>query len=235
MRHALTDYQKAAKHPTSVRSAIDDPEGARIALLTYGKTADYPEIGVGPMQLKGGEAGWAEAIAGAQPLWLGVAWQQIERYEAQQAKEQAKIIQIREATVPVLTWTEAGAGVEPGTYSAIIKEITEEDGQFGPQLRLQFVILDDDGDETDQQIRGWCSQKWGEKTKLFKWAKNILGKKCPGAGQPMDTDKLVGKKCDLVVAARKKADGTVGSGIEDVYPFKTVNAVVDDEDDDKPY
>ncbi len=215
---------------TPSQSAIADPDGARAALLSYGALADYPNIGVGPMQLMNGKEGWANAIAKAQPLWLGIAWQRIEVYEERLAKEQAKIERVKEATVPVLQWTEAGAIVEPGTYSAIVKEITEEaEGMYGPQLRFQFVVLDDDSDETDQQIRGWASAKWGEKTKLFKWAKSILGSKKCAPNQPIDTDKLLGKKCDLVVAARKKQDGSMGSGIEDVFPFRTVNAQVADD------
>ncbi len=220
------------RETTPSQSALADPDGARVALLAYGALADYPNIGVGPMQLVGGEKGWSEAIAKAQPLWLGIAWQRIEVYEAEQAKEQARIRKAKEDNVPVLQWTEAGASVEPGTYSALITEITEKpDGLYGPELQFQFVILDDEGDETDQEIRGYCSAKWGEKAKLYKWAKSVLGQKRVQPQMPLDTDKLLKRKCDLVVIGYTRKDGAPGSKVDDVFPFKSVNAVVADDED----
>jgi len=225
-------------------AAIEDPVGARVAILDYGAMRGWPDIKAGPMQLKGGEAGWRQVVALAQPLWLGVAWHWIEIREQewqfdQEDKRQAAILaeqanKGKEVTpVAVLQWTESGKGLDAGDYPAIITEIEETTGEYGPQFQFQFVILDKDGEQTDDEIRGWCSQKWGEKTKLYKWSKAILGKRCPAPGQPMDTDRLINKKCDLRVEVTA-GDAGPRSKISEVYPYQTVSKN-DESDDDTPF
>lgn len=130
--------------------------------------------------------------------------------------------------MPVLQWNEHTT-LPPGDYSAIVTEIEEEEGQYGLQLRFQFVVVDDDGRKTDQEIRGWASAKWGPKTKLLDWAKALLGKKCPRANDPLDTDLLIGRKCDLRVEERPGQQGQMRSAVAGVYPYRSITML--DEDD----
>ena len=113
------------------------------------------------------------------------------------------------------------AGLPAGDYPAVIQEIQEDEGKFGPQLRFQFVILDGDGQLTNRQIRGWCSAKWGPGTKLFEWTKAILGKNCPPPGAALDTDLLLRRRCDIRVEARSEGRSVVAG----VYPYRSITTV----------
>jgi hypothetical protein len=215
---------------------VHDPEGCRVAILSYGEILGWPSINVGPLTLRGGEAQWRQSVAVAQPLWLGVAWNQIEKLEHEwqldREDEQAEMERTK-AQMAILQWTDSKT-LEAGDYPAVITKIEETNGDFGPQFQIQFVILDADGEETDDEIRGYTSQKWGEKTKLYEWSRAILGKRCPGTGQPMDTDKLKGRKCDLRVEAKLNKLGQPKTSIAGIYPYQTISKAAADDDDDKP-
>ncbi len=278
-------------------AAVANPEGCRVAILSYGAILGWPVLHAGPLQIKEGEANWREAVAKTEPLWLGAAWQKIEFLEhawqldqedkrqaesdkeKEQLVEEAKIKKHRECVgcgvwkaienfplrdpqsesdkrrhicqscidknktnkekddVTVLQWTESGAGLEPGDYPAIITEIDETTGEYGPQFQFQFVVLDKEGEQTDQEIRGWASAKWGEKTKLYKWSQAILGKRCPKPGEPMDTAKLLNKRCDLRVVEKMSSQpgGGMRSSIAEIYPYQTVSKAAEADDSDEPF
>jgi hypothetical protein len=106
-----------------------------------------------------------------------------------------------------LPWKEY-SGLEPGIYPARISEIIEQAAgartpsmSFEPkdQFVFQFVILEDDGRDSMAQMRGYCNQTWGVKSKLLEWATVILKSKCPKPGEEFDTDLLLNRKCDIQV------------------------------------
>ncbi len=240
-RETVTVTNKSEVGTRSITAAIKDPQGARRAIWEYGKLTNWPDLSLSGLILKGGEKGWIPALRDAQPLALGTAWDIIEGYEQNEEKKRTTKTPTYNAAhqtekdnepMPVLQWTES-TGVDAGDYSAVITDIEDEDGQFGPQVRLQFVILDDDGDQTKDQIRGWASQKWGPKTKLYDWARAVLGKKCPGPGQPFDTDKLINRKCDIRVEEKAGPQGP-RSFIAGVFPFGTINRPEVDDDEPVP-
>lgn len=211
-------------------AGVKDPIGCRVAIESYGALIGWPLFTIGPLTLRGGEANWKLALAVAQPLWLGVAWDAIERLEHERRLDREAELQAQQEkdNVAVLTWKDA-KGLAAGDYPAVIQSIDETEGKFGPQFQFQFVVLDSDGEETDDEIRGWCSQKWGEKTNLYKWARAILGARCPKPGQPLDTDRLKGKKCDLRVEERENGN----TGIAEIFPYQTVSKAIADYDDGK--
>lgn len=253
---ALTTYSG------SVRAAIADPEGARVVLLSLGELLGWPPGELAPIPHNRGEESWRLAIGNASPLWLGLAWEGVERRErvARQAREQDEELaedrrqaESQQATtngkrgqsahrdegecirMPVLQPSEAGSFLEPGTYRAQVSSIEETTSEYNgkptAQLQFQFVILDADGQQTDQEIRGWCSAKWHEKAKLFAWARVLLGRRCPATTEPFDSDRLLGRKLDLEVIAYVKKDGKPGTKISQVYPFASMAKQVDDEGD----
>jgi hypothetical protein len=210
-----------------VRCAKRDPLGARVGLLSYGELVGYPANGCPPIFTHQGEVSWRSNIAAATPLQLGIAWYLVDQKEAKRGTPPYQTPEGQNGhgdeengTMPQIAYTpSAGAMLEPGFYRAKLSEITEEDGQFGPQLRLQWVILNDDGEPTDKEIRSWASCKWHEKSKLFAVAKALLKSKCPQPPAGIDTDLLLNKKADLEVVAYKKGDGSDGTKIGTIYPF----------------
>lgn len=233
MQKSLTPPVRAAA------AAVRDPEGVRVACRAYGEILGWPERQFPRLRLPRGKEGWNTAIRDAEPLWLGVAWQMLEDEERATRLQRENEIQRARAKGPTAPGRDAVPTInpstatllEPGTYPALIREITEETGQYGPQLRLQFVVLDEDDQETDGEIRAWCSAKWNAKSKLYEWAKVILGKKCPEATEAFDTDRLLRRKVDITVAESPGADGQTRTKISAIYPYRTMSARRDDEDD----
>ena len=216
----------ADKSPTIEASVTADREGALAAFCSYGEVTGFPPGGLPIIAVGKGQERWTAALIRATNAQLAEAWAQIEERERNRATQQTAECQEKE--MPVIQWTESGAGLEPGVYRAKVTEIMEETGQFGPQLRFQFKTLDSDGAESDGEIRGWCSAKWGPKAKLFDWARAILRAKCPGQGQPFDSDSLLNRKCDIEVVGYKKADGSDGTKIDRLYPYGTMSSQGDD-------
>lgn len=216
-----------------------DPEGARQALWTYGSLWDWPACQLGGISLKGGSEQWSDQLQHVVPLYLHLMWCHVEELGEQSPQEpihrsngaQTPRTSEGENKVPVIPWKESTGMLDPGVYSAVVSEITEVEGQFGPQLQFQFVILDGDGAKTDGQIRGWCSAKWGTKTKLLDWSRALLKSKCPAEKSPIDTDLLLGRKCDLLVESKLRANGEQGSTLAALYPYRTMSR---DEDEDEP-
>lgn len=219
-----------------VKSALADPDGARRALYDYGLGINFPPGGMPPVPVNRGEESWLIALTNANPLWLGQAWERVVaksnqkaavRYTkmGQRAREEEEDMIIQPSAV--------GSVVEPGIYRATITEIVPTvstyEGKQTPQLQFQFVFLDGDGAQTDQEFRGWTSQKWHEKSKLYAWSKVLLGRKCPTPTDPVDVDRLVGKKCDLEIVAYKKQNGDPGVKIDQLYPFASMTKDEDEE------
>ena len=216
----------------TVASAIADPLGVWWALYRYGEFAGWPANAIAPIPCGPGMDAWYAALNKFPPVWLGQAWERIERGQRTAVKYKGPESPVKgpEEEMAILQPSTGGTMLEPGFYRAQITEILEEpDGKFGPQFRFQFVVLDTGGDQTDQEIRGWCSQKWHEKAKLHEWAKAILGRKCPAATENFDTDKLMSKRCDLEVIANPKPDRPDGTKISKLYPFASMTKVEDDD------
>jgi hypothetical protein len=114
----------------------------------------------------------------------------------------------------------------PGEYRARVKELEEqEDGQYGPSVKLRFEILDDE-DYDDRVISGFCPLKLDDEgdytmwpgTKLWDWATALLGDVEPFDLE--DLDDLVGKEARIVVVQKKKKDGNIGDKISEVLAPK---------------
>lgn len=129
--------------------------------------------------------------------------------------------------------------VPTGDYPAKIKDITEEEGKFGAQLKFIFDIgevEDIEGNVEERTLSAWCSQTLSFKSKLWGW--------CQAAGldptEGVDTEDLIGKRVVLTVVVTKK-DGKTYNKIESVRrPAKRANGsaaaprptVVEDDEDE---
>ena len=85
-------------------------------------------------------------------------------------------------------------------YEGTITDIEETDGQYGAGYK--FVIgIDgetfDDGKPRDTWA--FCSQTLSPRSKLFKWAKGILGEAAmPAPGQPFDLGQMIGARVKVM-------------------------------------
>jgi hypothetical protein len=223
----------------TVQSAISDPEGVRRALWRYGEQAGWPAGSISPIPCGEGIDAWRHALVAYPPVWLGQAWERIERQQRTAVKYKRPEGGMPQSQVkgpndmPVIQPSTGGSMLDPGFYRATISEIVEKestfDGKVTQQFQFQFVVLDGDSEKTDLEIRGWCSQKWHEKAKLYEWSKAILGRKCPAATDPFDTDKLLNKKVDIEVVPNPKPDRPDATKIAKLYPF---GSMTKEEDDD---
>jgi hypothetical protein len=104
--------------------------------------------------------------------------------------------------------------LDTGIYRARVNSIEADEGQFGPQVKFEFEILDEP--YADRTLVGWCSAKFSVRTKLFKWTRGILGRRIQ-VDERFDSDKLVGRECRLSVTIKIRADdGTEFNKIDEV-------------------
>ena len=107
-----------------------------------------------------------------------------------------------------------------GLYPATIESIElENDGKFGPQILFKFK-LDPFGDYPDgKEMRAWASKKFSQKSKLYKWTRNILGN-IP-AEYNFNSADLLNKRVLLSVGHKEK-DGLTFDQIEEVMVSRAV-------------
>ena len=105
-----------------------------------------------------------------------------------------------------------------GEYPAQITTVEPDDGQFGPQVKFTFTILD--GDYKDQTLLGWASAKFNNKTKLYDWTRAVFDRPIP-YDYNFRSDDLVGQKVSLTVIVKRKDDGTEFNRIEAVRTYSS--------------
>lgn len=109
-----------------------------------------------------------------------------------------------------------------GEYTATIKAVGEDEGQFGRQLVFEFEI--DGGDHAGHSLKGWTSTTFGRKSKLYSWVRAAFGQEIPD-DYTLDTDHLVGRRVRLGVIVRLKAEtGEEFNKIDAVLPLKKAAA-----------
>lgn len=113
--------------------------------------------------------------------------------------------------------------LEPGVYPGRITDILEEDGIYGPQLKIYFFLDPTENYEDGKQIYSWCSRKFSPKSKLYLWTQAILGR-IP-TDYVFDSDDILNKPILVVVGNRPNADGSqVYDYVESVKPLKKRNS-----------
>lgn len=95
--------------------------------------------------------------------------------------------------------------VEPGVYPGKITDIQEEDGAYGPQLKVYFLLDPFEGYEAGKQLYAWCSRKFSPKSKLYSWTQAILGRISPD--YVFDSEDILNKPVMVVIDNRFSSDG----------------------------
>ncbi len=107
-----------------------------------------------------------------------------------------------------------------GEHVAKITEVTEEDGQYGPQLKLTFAL-----DQAGRTLVGWCSRTFSAKSKLYAWARAAFGGRAIPEDWDFDSDKILGRMVRLVVVTQSKEGGETYNKIADVRPARAGDAL----------
>jgi len=112
--------------------------------------------------------------------------------------------------------------IPEGLYSAYLKDIAENKGEFGDYLKFTFVIAE--GKYRNIQRNSVCNKKIsysenGKHSKLYTYIKALLGK-APTVGEDFDIDSLKGKSCQILVKDDKEKDGVLFQKIVDIMPPK---------------
>ena len=105
--------------------------------------------------------------------------------------------------------------VEQGYYRGIVTEVESTEGQYGPQLKWKFELLDEE--HAGHKLTAWCSAVLSPKSKLNRWATAILGS-IPADGM-LDVDDLVNAKVMLDVIVEQGKDGEFNK-VREVLPWK---------------
>jgi hypothetical protein len=84
----------------------------------------------------------------------------------------------------------------------------DTEGEFGPQTKLYWQFLDDDGKLTDSEVVCWVNQNFSPRSKLRMIASVLLGQPDFEEGYKLQMDTLIGKDAILTVSLGPNRDGT---------------------------
>jgi hypothetical protein len=117
-----------------------------------------------------------------------------------------------------------------GEYVAEVADIEESVGNFGPQLKWTFRILNSK-DHSDCQVLGWTSTSPSTKGKLANWASACHARRIRG-GETIDTHDLIGRRVSLVLTVEENGEGAEFNKIQTLKPYKKSQPAGDGEADD---
>jgi hypothetical protein len=100
-------------------------------------------------------------------------------------------------------WTATAVNYEAlpdGLYVGKVVEISELDTKFGPSLRFEFQLDDDDGSPSASRVSGMASLKaaMSPKAKLRLWSEALLGRKLR-PDEEINDQTLLGKKAYITL------------------------------------
>lgn len=89
--------------------------------------------------------------------------------------------------------------IEEGLYKAMICQISEDSGPYGPFLRIVFTITD--GELKHYRFSGFIKPSNLKQGKFYRWVVNILGKE---PQHEFYTEELIGKECVVSLSKQKR-------------------------------
>lgn len=113
-----------------------------------------------------------------------------------------------------------------GDYKAVITNVQNDEGMFGPQLRVDFLV--EGGDYEGSQLVGWCSATFSPRSKLYSWTKAAFGGTEIPPTYAFNSDDVIGRRVVLTVIIRTKDDGTEFNRIEAVKKCRSDTTGLDD-------
>ena len=113
--------------------------------------------------------------------------------------------------------------IDPGMYPATIAEIKPETGKFGDQLKVKFLLEDQDA----TTLTAWTSTSFSPKSRLFGLTRAAFGGSDFPPGFVLNTDKLIGRRLMLMVTVKPKGDGSGDfNKVEEFLPLKPHRAAM---------
>lgn len=113
--------------------------------------------------------------------------------------------------------------IDPGLYPASIAKIEAETGKFGDQLKIKFLLEDEDA----TTLTAWTSTSFSPKSRLFGLARAAFGGGDFPTGFVLNTEKLIGRRLLLVVTVKPKGDGSGDfNKVEEFLPLKPPKATL---------
>ena len=107
--------------------------------------------------------------------------------------------------------------VPTGEYQAVVADITEETGLYGPQLKFVFSIVAPEH-YNGRTLLGWCTAKFSPKSKLYAWTRAALGGRDISPDMDFDSDQVINQPVVLAVVVKEGDKGPVNQ-IFDVKPM----------------
>ena len=108
------------------------------------------------------------------------------------------------------------------TYLAKVVDITEETGQYGPQLRYRYRIIE--GEFKGRELTGWTSQKTGPKSRLRQLVRAVTKTEIP-PNYILDTEALLQRELYIIVTIGNGLNGTQYNRIEGFLPSSKTRPV----------
>ena len=100
----------------------------------------------------------------------------------------------------------------------IVSIENDPNSQYGPQLKIRFMLEDVPSHENGKELSTWCSAKFSPKSKLYRWTNSILGR-IP-EGYDFNSDDVLNKKVLVSIGRKIGSDGQEYDRIEDVKPLR---------------
>jgi hypothetical protein len=90
--------------------------------------------------------------------------------------------------------------IPEGFFKAEVTEIREENGEYGPYLRIIFTIIQE-GELAYYRFSGFVKPTPLRQSKFYRWIKNILGKE---PDDKFSTQDIIGKECMVHLSKQDK-------------------------------
>jgi hypothetical protein len=94
--------------------------------------------------------------------------------------------------------------VPTGEYKAVITEISQTEGKFGPQLQIKSEISA--GPYAGNVLLCWVSPKFSPKSRLYEWVEAALAMPVPKS-YTFDSDDLIGREVIATLVVRELESG----------------------------
>lgn len=107
-----------------------------------------------------------------------------------------------------------------GEYSAVISSLEETTGEYGPQLKIKFLLTDPA--YAGNELTAWASATFTPKSKLYGWTRAAFGVDTVPKTYNFNSDDLVNRPVRLVVVRKTKEDGSEFNRVDGVLPAAPV-------------
>lgn len=110
------------------------------------------------------------------------------------------------------------------TIGTLADHTYEPNGTFGPQTRLSFDTEELMDDGRPFRVCYWVTDQFNPKSNLFKFLKAMgvdVDNVTDDELAEMDFPEFLGRKCQLLIEHKKKADGSITAKVANLLPIKT--------------